>query len=157
MVLRPGDKAPDFQLPGSDGNVHRLSDYTGKTVILYFYPKDHTPGCTKEACAFRDFHPSFAELETVVLGVSKDTLSSHNKFIASFALPFLLLSDPETVMMQAYGAYGEKITCGRTSLGTIRSTVIVAPDGMIRKVWPLVKKAEEHPAAVLAYLRGEDK
>ena len=155
MALHPGDKAPDFQLSGSDGKIHCLSDYAGKTVILYFYPKDNTPGCTKEACAFRDLHPALTALDAIVLGVSKDSLNSHSKFIASFGLPFILLTDPESTMMQAYGAYGEKIMYGKPVVGTIRSTVIIAPDGTIRQVWPLVKKADEHPAAVLAYLRGE--
>src|SRR5512138_18040 len=104
-----GTKAPEFTLAGSDGREHRLADYAGKTVVIYFYPRDNTPGCTREACEFRNLQPVLADLNAVVLGVSKDSLKSHNKFIRDFSLPFVLLSDPDLTMMRAYGAYGEKV------------------------------------------------
>lgn len=149
-----GKKAPAFTLQGSDGKAHSLSDYAGKTVVIYFYPKDNTPGCTKEACAFRDFHQEITGLNAVVLGVSKDSLASHDRFIEKFDLPFVLLSDPDTEMMKAYGAFGEKKMYGKTALGTIRSTVVVGPDGKVLKHWLPVKKAADHPAEVLEFLKG---
>lgn len=147
-----GEKAPDFDLEGSDGRRHRLADYRGKKLILYFYPKDNTPGCTKEACGFRDLKPQLEGLDTVVLGVSKDGMKSHDKFIRDFGLPFVLLSDPDAAMMTAYRAYGEKVMCGKRCMGVIRSTVVIGPDGTILKHWPKVAKAETHPADVLAWL-----
>jgi peroxiredoxin Q/BCP len=147
-----GKKAPDFTLEGSDGKQHSLSEYAGKTVVIYFYPKDNTPGCTKEACAFRDNHGKLSANDIVLLGVSKDSIASHNKFISAFGLPFVLLSDPETTMMQAYGAFGEKVACGRKTVGIIRSTVVIGADGIVKKQWPKVAKAEQHPAQVLDYL-----
>jgi len=154
MLRLEGQPAPDFTLPGSDGREHRLADYAGRTVILYFYPRDNTPGCSKEACSFRDLHAAFADLDAVVLGVSRDSRASHDKFIAKFGLPFVLLTDAATTMMSAYGAWGEKVLYGKKSLGIIRSTVVIAPDGTVRRHWPTVKKAEEHPAEVLAFLQG---
>ncbi len=148
-----GKKAPDFTLEGSDGKQHSLSEYAGKTVVIYFYPKDNTPGCTKEACAFRDNHGKLDANNIVLLGVSKDSIASHTKFISAFGLPFVLLSDPETTMMQAYGAFGEKVTCGRKTVGIIRSTVVIGADGIVKKQWPKVAKAEQHPAQVLDYLK----
>lgn len=149
-----GKKAPDFLLEGSDGKQHTLKQYAGKTVVVYFYPKDSTPGCTKEACGFRDNYKELTDSGVVVLGVSKDSIASHGKFIANQALPFVLLSDPDCSMMQAYEAFGEKVMCGKVSVGTIRSTVIVGPDGVVKKQWAKVAKAELHPDQVLAYLRG---
>jgi len=149
-----GQKAPEFTLEGSDKRSHTLSDYAGKTVVIYFYPKDNTSGCTKEACSFRDLYTDYRALDVVLLGVSKDSLASHDRFIEKFGLPFVLLSDPDTLMMQAYGAFGEKNMYGKTVMGTIRSTVVIGPDGLILKHWPRVKKAETHPQEVLAYLRG---
>lgn len=149
-----GKKAPEFSLEGSDGTQHTLKQYAGKTVVIYFYPKDNTPGCTKEACGFRDNYKELTDLGVVVLGVSKDSIASHGKFISNYTLPFLLLSDPECSMMQAYGAFGEKVMCGRKTTGTIRSTVIVGPDGMVKKQWAKVTKADQHPDQVLAYLRS---
>lgn len=149
-----GKKAPDFTLEGSDGKKHSLKDYAGKTVIVYFYPKDNTPGCTKEACGFRDSIQEISGLNAVVLGVSKDSIASHNKFIGAFNLPFVLLTDPETAMMQAYGAFGEKVMCGKKSMGIIRSTVVIGPDGVVKKHWEKVAKAEVHPEQVLKYLKG---
>jgi peroxiredoxin Q/BCP len=153
MASLEGKKAPDFELVGSDGKKHELRDYSGKTVVIYFYPKDNTPGCTKEACSFRDLHQDLQKMGVVLLGVSKDSLKSHDKFIRDFGLSFVLLSDPEATMMQAYGAFGEKVMYGKKTMGTIRSTVVVGPDGMVVKHWQTVKKAEEHPAAVVDFLR----
>jgi peroxiredoxin Q/BCP len=148
-----GKKAPDFELEGSDGKKHKLSDYAGKKVVIYFYPKDNTPGCTKEACGFRDLKPELDEINSVILGISKDSLKSHDKFIRDFGLPFTLLSDPDASMMSSFEAYGEKIMCGKKCLGVIRSTVIVDTDGIILKHWPKVAKAETHPAEVMKWLK----
>ncbi len=147
-----GKKAPDFSLAGSDGEQHTLQQYAGKTVVIYFYPRDNTPGCTKEACGFRDHYQTLSERGIVILGVSKDSIAAHGKFISAYGLPFPLLSDPDCSMMQAYEAFGEKTMYGKKTLGTIRSTVIVGPDGMVRKQWAKVAKAELHPDQVLAYL-----
>jgi peroxiredoxin Q/BCP len=147
-----GKKAPDFSLEGSDGKRHSLAEYTGKTVVIYFYPKDNTPGCTKEACGFRDNYRELLDKGIVLLGVSKDSVASHGKFITNHNLPFVLLSDPDTTMMQAYGAFGEKVMYGKRTTGTIRSTVVIGPDGVVRKQWAKVAKADQHPAQVLEYL-----
>jgi peroxiredoxin Q/BCP len=149
-----GKKAPDFLLEGSDAQQHALKQYAGKTVVIYFYPKDNTPGCTKEACGFRDNYKELTDSGVVVLGVSKDSIAAHSKFITNYSLPFVLLSDPDCSMMQAYEAYGEKVMCGKKSLGTIRSTVIIAPDGTVRKHWAKIAKAELHPDQGVAFLRG---
>lgn len=150
-----GAPAPDFSLEGSDQNTHSLADYVGKTVVLYFYPRDNTPGCSKEACSFRDLYPQLTDLDVVLFGVSKDSLKSHDKFIDKFGLPFVLLSDPDTEVMQAYGAFGEKTMYGKKVMGTIRSTVVIGPDGTVLKHWPKVKKAETHPHEVLDFLQGQ--
>jgi len=150
-----GKPAPPFALSGSDGKTHALEEYRGKTVILYFYPRDNTPGCTKEACGFRDLHATLAGMNAVVLGVSRDSLKSHDKFIGDFRLPFLLLSDPEAKVMEAYGAFGEKVMYGKKTTGTIRSTVVIGPDGRVVKQWAKVAKAETHPAEVLEFLTGK--
>jgi peroxiredoxin Q/BCP len=149
-----GTKAPDFFLEGSDGRQHSVKQYAGKTVVIYFYPKDNTPGCTKEACGFRDNYKELTDKGVIVLGVSKDSIAAHKKFTTNYALPFILLSDPDYSMMQAYQAFGEKVMCGKKTVGTIRSTVIVGPDGIVKKQWTKVAKAEQHPDEVLAYLRG---
>lgn len=154
MSSLEGRKAPDFKLAGSDGTTHTLKGYKGKTVILYFYPKDDTPGCTKEACAFRDNFGALAK-RAVLLGVSKDTVGSHARFIGKYKLPFVLLSDPDAATLNAYGAFGEKLMYGKPVTGTIRSTVVIGPDGRVLKHWPVVRNAEEHPAEVLAFLVGE--
>ncbi|HMP77775.1 MAG TPA: peroxiredoxin [Kiritimatiellia bacterium] len=148
-----GRKAPDFSLAGSDGKTHALKDYKGRTVILYFYPKDDTPGCTKEACGFRDHFKTLAK-HAVLFGVSKDGIASHQKFIGKYKLPFTLLSDPDAAVMKAYGAFGEKLMYGKPVQGTIRSTVVIGPDGKVVKHWTTVKKAETHPADVLDFLLG---
>ena len=147
-----GKTAPPFTLAGSDGETHSLNEYVGKTVVIYFYPKDNTPGCTKEACGFRDMKQHLDQLGIVLFGVSKDSLTSHDKFITDFDLPFVLLSDPDAAMMKAYGAYGEKVQYGKKTAGVIRSTVVVGPDGKVVRHWPKVAKAETHPAEVLEFL-----
>ena len=152
MASLEGKKAPAFSLEGNDGKTHSLDDYKGKNVVIYFYPKDNTPGCTKEACGFRDLNPSFKKKNVVVFGVSKDSIDSHNKFIEKFKLPFVLLSDPKLEMMKKYGAYGKKMMYGKEVQGTIRSTVVIDPKGEVIKHWTIVKKAEEHPKEVLVYL-----
>ncbi len=151
-----GKPAPPFELPGSDGKAHRLADYAGKRVVLYFYPRDNTPGCTKEACGFRDLKPRLDDMGVVLFGISRDSLNSHDKFIRDFGLPFVLLSDPEATMMKAYGAYGEKTQYGKTAMGTIRSTVIIGPDGRVVKQWPKVAKAQAHPAEVIEFLQKKN-
>lgn len=145
MANLEGKKAPAFSLEGSDGKKHSLADYAGKTLVLYFYPKDDTPGCTKEACGFRDLGASLKKAGAVVLGVSKDTMDSHNKFASKYKLPFTLLSDPKAEVMKKYGAFGKKLMYGKTVEGTIRSTVVIDPKGEVIKHWPTVKKAENHP------------
>jgi peroxiredoxin Q/BCP len=150
-----GKNAPDFTLEGSDGRQHCLKDYAGKTVVIFFYPKDNTSGCTKEACGFRDGYSRLQANDIVLLGVSKDSIESHNKFISTYSLPFVLLSDPDTAMMSAYGAFGERVMYGKKTTGTIRSTVVIGPDGIVRKHWPKVAKAEQHPDQVLEYLSHE--
>lgn len=147
-----GKKAPGFSLEGSDGKRHTLAEYAGKTVVIYFYPKDNTPGCTKEACGFRDSYRQLLDRGICLLGVSKDGIPSHNRFIGGHGLPFVLLSDPDAAMMRAYEAYGEKVMYGKKTVGTIRSTVVIGPDGVVRKHWTKVAKAEQHPDQVLEYL-----
>jgi thioredoxin-dependent peroxiredoxin len=152
-----GQKAPAFSLEGNDGKKHSLEDYHGKTVVLYFYPRDDTPGCTKEACGFRDLGSSLKKSGAVVLGVSKDSVESHNKFAAKYKLPFTLLSDPKTEVMKKYGAFGKKLMYGKNVEGTIRSTVVIGPKGEVVKHWPTVKKAEAHPEDVLSFLNTKPK
>jgi peroxiredoxin Q/BCP len=154
MAGLEGKKAPDFSLQGSDGKTHTLKDYAGRTLVVYFYPKDNTPGCTKEACGFRDLYGELQGISAALVGVSRDSLASHDKFIGKFGLPFILLSDPDATMMQAYGAFGEKSMYGKKVQGTIRSTVIIGPDGTVVKHWPAVKKAEAHPQEVVEFLKA---
>ena len=154
MASLEGKKAPTFSLEGNDGKKHSLEDYKGKTVILYFYPKDDTPGCTKEACGFRDMGAALKKSGAVVLGVSKDSVVSHDKFASKYKLPFVLLSDPKTEVMKKYGAFGKKMMYGKPVQGTIRSTVVIDPEGKVIKHWPTVKKAEAHPDDVLAFLKS---
>jgi len=155
MANFEGKKAPAFNLEGNDGKKHSLEDYRGKTVVLYFYPRDDTPGCTKEACGFRDLGSSLKKSGAVVLGVSKDSIDSHNKFAGKYKLPFTLLSDPKAEIMKKYGAFGKKLMYGKSVEGTIRSTVVIGPRGEVIKHWPTVKKAEDHPEEVLAYLKAK--
>ncbi len=153
MANLEGKKALAFSLEGSDGKRHSLEDYKGKTVVLYFYPKDNTPGCTKEACGFRDLNGALKKAGTVVLGVSKDSIESHNKFAALYKLPFTLLSDPKAEVMKKYGAFGKKMMYGKQVEGTIRSTVVINPQGVVTKHWTAVRKAEAHPDEVLSFLK----
>ena len=155
MAIKVGKTAPAFTLKGSDGKEHSLADYLGKTVVLYFYPKDDTPGCTKEACGFSELRTKLKKLNAVVLGVSKDSLTSHSNFIKKFKLPFVLLSNPDASVMKVYDAFGAKVQYGKETTGTIRSTVIIGPDGTVAKHWKKVKKAEEHPAQVLEFLEAQ--
>jgi len=148
-----GKKAPAFSLEGNDGKKHSLEDYKGKTVVLYFYPRDDTPGCTKEACGFRDMGSALKKSGAVVLGMSKDSIDSHNKFAKKYKLPFVLLSDPKTEVMKKYGAFGKKMMYGKTVEGTIRSTVVISPKGDVVKHWSTVKKSEAHADEVLSFLK----
>ena len=148
-----GQKAPDFKLQGSDGKEHSLKDYARKILVLFFYPRDNTPGCTAEAVGFAKLQPLFEQLGATLVGVSKDSLKSHEKFIAEFKLPFTLLSDPDASVMKMYGAFGEKVQYGKTTMGAIRSTVVISPEGVIIKHWPKVAKASEHPDKVLDFFK----
>lgn len=151
IKLKEGDKAPAFTAAtNGDGKVS-LADFKGKQVVLYFYPRDNTPGCTKESCGFRDSHAKIKRKGAVVLGVSKDSVKSHDKFVAKFELPFVLLSDEDTKIAQAYGVWGEKKFMGRTFMGMHRVTFLIDAQGRIKKVWPTVKP-DEHAAEVLAAL-----
>ena len=132
-----------------------MKDFAGKKVVLYFYPRDDTPGCTKEACGFRDLGSSLKKSGAVVLGVSKDSVDSHNKFAGKYKLPFTLLSDPKAEVMKKYGAFGKKLMYGKTVEGTIRSTVVIGPKGEVIKHWSTVKKAEAHPEEVVNFLKTE--
>jgi peroxiredoxin Q/BCP len=153
MAIQEGKAAPAFTLRDTDGNSVSLADLAGENVVLYFYPKDDTPGCTKEACGFRDAWRELQKLGVKVLGVSPDSAASHRKFTDKYRLPFPLLSDPEHGMMSKYGAWGEKTLYGKKTVGVIRSTVWIGPDGKVRKHWARVAKAEEHPGKVLEALR----
>jgi peroxiredoxin Q/BCP len=150
LTIEVGKPAPAFALKDASGTTHTLADYAGQDVVVYFYPRDETPGCTKEACRFRDIWNEFRTRGVVVLGVSPDSAASHAKFAANHRLPFPLLSDPERRVMERYGAWGEKVLYGRITEGVIRSTVWIGPDGRVRKHWKRVGKAAEHPDHVLA-------
>jgi thioredoxin-dependent peroxiredoxin len=154
MAIEEGKSAPQFTLQDTLGNKVSLKDLKGKHVVIYFYPKDDTPGCTKEACGFRDLWKEIEALDTMVLGVSPDDGASHSKFAAKYGLPFTLLSDPDKTVMTRYGAYGEKTMYGKKTMGVIRSTVWVGPDGKVRKHWKKVVNAEEHPAKVLEAIKA---
>ena len=153
--IEEGKKAPDFTLDDQDGKKVALSEFKGKDVLVYFYPKDDTPGCTKEACGFRDYWKELQKAGVVVLGVSADGAASHKKFAAKYRLQFPLLSDPDRKVMTAWGAYGDKMMYGKKTKGVIRSTVWIGPDGVVRKHWARVADAAKHPAQVLEQLRGE--
>ncbi|MGH8503626.1 MAG: thioredoxin-dependent thiol peroxidase [Gammaproteobacteria bacterium] len=154
MAIEQGKTAPGFTLNDADGNKVALSDFKGTDVILYFYPRDDTPGCTKEACGFRDLWGEIQKLGAVVLGVSADSGESHQKFSSKYKLPFTLLSDPDRKVMEKYGAWGEKNMYGKISIGVIRSTVWIGADGKVKKHWKKVANAEQHPAKVLEALRA---
>jgi peroxiredoxin Q/BCP len=153
LQLKTGDVAPDFSAVTTDGSRIELSRLRGKHVVLYFYPKDDTPGCTKEACAFRDAFPDFTAAGAVVLGVSTDPVRSHVRFTEKFRLPFPLIADEDRSVVNAYGAWGEKTFMGRRYQGTFRITYHIGPDGLIRNIWPQVKP-ELHAAEVLKAIRG---
>ena len=153
-MLEAGVKAPAFTLPDQDGNPVSLSDFLGKKVILYFYPKDNTPGCTRQACAFAGSYDAFRDLDAVVIGVSKDSTASHQRFAEKYNLPFLLLSDPELGVLQAYGVWQEKKLYGKVSMGVVRTTFIIDETGVIEKVMPKVKP-DTNAADVLRLLKGE--
>lgn len=154
MAIQEGKPAPSFTLHDADGEKVRLEDFRGRDVILYFYPKDDTPGCTKEACGFRDLWKDLEREGVVVLGVSPDDGASHRRFARKYELPFTLLSDPDKKTMSAYGAWGEKTMYGRKTVGVIRSTVWIGPDGEVRKHWKRVANAATHPQKVLEAVRG---
>lgn len=156
MPVVEGRKAPAFTLADQSGEKHSLGDYAGKHVILYFYPRDDTPGCTKEACGFRDLARQLARRDTVVLGCSPDGAEKHQAFIEKYGLNFTLLSDPDKKVMKKYGAFGEKMMYGKKTQGVIRSTVWIGPDGKVRKHWARVAKAADHPAKVLEALDAAD-
>jgi peroxiredoxin Q/BCP len=153
MPVEEGKIAPQFTLQDAGGNTVSLKDLRGKNVIVYFYPKDDTPGCTKEACGFRDLWKDMQKHDTVVLGISPDNGSSHEKFVTKYKLPFTLLSDPDKKVMTQYGAFGEKVMYGKKTTGVIRSTVWVGPDGKVKKHWKRVASAADHPAQVLEALQ----
>ena len=152
-MLEINSIAPDFTLQDKDGNDVRLSDFAGKRVVLYFYPRDNTPGCSRQACAFAAAYDGFRELDAVVVGVSKDSVASHQRFAEKYNLPFILLSDPEHQVIEAYGAWQEKKNYGKVSMGTVRCTYVIGPDGRIEKVMPKVKP-DTNAADILAYLDG---
>ena len=153
-MLKLGDKAPDFSLMNQEGAVIRLSDFQGKKVILYFYPKDNTPGCTRQACAFAQNYAQFAALAVVVIGISKDSVASHQRFAEKNGLPFILLSDPERHAIEAYDVWKEKKQYGKVSMGVVRTTYVIDEAGCIEKVMPKVKP-DTNAAEILAYLTGD--
>ena len=153
-MLEVGTKAPEFTLPDKQGKPVSLSDFLGKKVVLYFYPRDNTPGCTRQACAFARSYGEFERKNAVVIGISKDSAASHLKFAQKYELPFVLLSDPELQAIQAYGVWQEKKLYGKVSMGVVRSTYLIDEQGMIEKVMPKVKP-DTNAGDLLAYLNGE--
>ena len=153
-MLEVGAKAPEFTLPDKDGNPVSLSDFAGKKVVLYFYPRDNTPGCTRQACAFAAAYEDFKAMDAAVIGVSKDSAASHQRFAEKHGLPFVLLSDPELTAIQAYGVWQEKKLYGKVSMGVVRTTFIIDEQGRIEKVMPKFKP-DTNAAEILSYLRGE--
>ena len=152
-MLEVGMRAPDFTLPDKDGRMVSLSDFAGKRVVLYFYPRDNTPGCTRQACAFAAAYEAFKSMDAVVIGASKDSAPSHQKFAEKYGLPFVLLSDPELTAIQAYGVWQEKKSYGKVSMGVVRTTYVIDPEGVIEKVMSKVKP-DTNAAEILAYLDG---
>ena len=152
-MLEAGTKAPEFTLPDKDGNMISLADFRGKKVALYFYPKDNTPGCTREACAFAGAYEGFKQKDIAVIGVSKDSQTSHQKFAEKYNLPFILVSDPELEAIKAYDVWQEKKLYGKVSLGVVRSTYIIGEDGVIEKVYPKAKP-DTNAAEILEYLES---
>ena len=154
-MLEQGTKAPDFTLMDQQGQSVSLSDFRGQKVVLYFYPRDNTPGCTKQACAFASVWEQFQQLGVPVLGVSKDSVASHQKFAEKYQLPFILLSDPELTVLKAYDVWKEKKLYGKVSMGVVRSTYLISEEGLIEKVWPKVKP-EQNAGEILEWLRKEE-
>lgn len=154
-MLEKGTKAPEFILKDKDGNEVALSDFAGKRVVLYFYPKDNTPGCTKQACGFAGMYDEFIELDVPVIGASKDSSASHQRFVDKYNLPFILLSDPELEVIKSYDVWKEKKLYGKTSLGVVRTTYIIDKNGIIEEVMPKVKP-DTNAADVLKYLRSQE-
>lgn len=150
-MLEAGTKAPEFSLPDQNGDMHTLKEFSGKKVILYFYPRDNTPGCTKQACGFAELNPQFMEKGAVVIGVSKDSVASHKKFEEKFNLPFILLSDTELEVIKAYDVWKEKKNYGKVSMGVVRTTYLIDENGMIEKAFEKVKTAE-NPQQMLELL-----
>lgn len=150
-MLEIGTKAPDFTLPDQNGTAHRLSDYLGQKVILYFYPRDNTAGCTKQACSFKELMPQFREKGAVILGVSKDSVASHKRFEEKFGLPFTLLSDEDKAVIQAYDVWKEKKNYGKVSMGVVRTTYLIDENGVIVRAFDKVRAAD-NPAQMLAEL-----
>lgn len=155
MMLEVGMKAPLFTLPDKNGNLVSLSDFLGKKVVLYFYPKDNTPGCTRQACTFGESYEMFQAKNTVVIGISKDSVASHLRFAEKYHLPFILLSDPELQAIQVYGVWQEKKLYGKVSMGVVRSTYLIDEQGMIEKVMPKVKP-DTNAGELLEYLGAEE-
>lgn len=153
-MLETGIKAPDFTLLDKNGEQVSLSQFLGKKVVLYFYPRDNTPGCTKQACAFAQSYDAFCERDVVVIGISKDSVASHVKFAEKHQLPFILLSDPELEAIQAYDVWKEKKLYGKVSMGVVRTTYVIDEQGVIEKVMPKVKP-DTNAAEILSYLAGE--
>ncbi len=153
-MLEVGTKAPEFTLPDKDGNPVSLTDFAGKKVVLYFYPKDNTPGCTRQAYTFAGAYEDFKKINAVVIGVSKDSVASHQKFAEKHGLPFILLSDPELTAIQAYGVWQEKKLYGKVSMGVTRSTFVINENGMIEKAMPKVKP-DTNAAEILEYLTAK--
>lgn len=151
-MLEAGVKAPEFSLNDQNGNIVSLSDFSGKKVVLYFYPKDNTPGCSRQACAFAGAYQDFKTMDVAVIGVSKDSVASHVKFAEKYSLPFILLSDPELEAIKAYDVWQEKKNYGKVSMGVVRSTYIIDEQGIIEKVMPKVKP-DTNAAEILDYLR----
>ena len=152
-MLQAGTKAPDFTLLDKDGQTVHLSDFAGKKVVLYFYPRDNTPGCTRQACAFARNYEGFKRKDVAVIGISKDSVASHLKFAQKYELPFVLLSDPELQAIQAYDVWQEKKMCGKVSMGVVRTTYLIDADGIIEKVMPKVKP-DTNADEILAYLEA---
>lgn len=150
-MLNIGDKAPDFTLKDKNGADVSLSDFLGSKVVLYFYPRDNTPGCTKQACAFAGLYEDFRKKNVQVIGISKDSVASHIKFAEKYNLPFILLSDPELKAIEAYGVWQEKKMCGKTSMGVVRTTFIIDEKGNIEKIMPKVKP-DTNAAEILSQL-----
>lgn len=153
-MLEVGSKAPEFTLPDKDGKTVSLSDFAGKKVVLYFYPRDNTPGCTRQACAFGGSYEQFKKENVAVIGISKDSVASHQKFAEKYSLPFVLLSDPELTAIQAYGVWQEKKNYGKVSMGVVRTTFVIDEQGRIEKVMPKVKP-DTNAEEILAYLAGK--